>query len=87
MYAIRSYYAGVGPSIASGSQVWSPSWADLPMAPTNSSRQAVSSAGRSMPRKWMRICAMSGALAKMSPKFNEPLSIHTAKMPSAKPIV
>ena len=28
---------GVGPSIASGSQVWSPSCADLPIAPTNSS--------------------------------------------------
>ena len=30
---------GVGPSIASGSQVCRPSWADLPIAPTNSSRQ------------------------------------------------
>ena len=57
---------GVGPSMASGSQVCRPSWADLPMAPTNSSRQAVSSAGRSMPRNWMRIWAISGALAKMS---------------------
>ena len=27
---------GVGPSIASGSQVCRPSWADLPMAPMNS---------------------------------------------------
>jgi NADH-quinone oxidoreductase subunit L len=36
------------------------------LAPTNSSRQAVSSAGRSMPRNWMRIWAISGALAKMS---------------------
>src|SRR3546814_8513186 len=31
---------GVGPSIASGSQVWSPSCADLPIAPMNSSRQS-----------------------------------------------
>ena len=31
---------GVGPSIASGSQVWSRNCADLPMAPMNSSRQA-----------------------------------------------
>ena len=30
---------GVGPSIASGSQVWSGSWADLAKAPTSSSRQ------------------------------------------------
>ena len=32
---------GVGPSIASGSQVCSPICADLPIAPTNSSRQSV----------------------------------------------
>ena len=31
---------GVGPSIASGSQVCRPSCADLPIAPTNSSRQS-----------------------------------------------
>ena len=76
---------GVGPSIASGSQVWRPSWADLPIAPTNSSRQAVSSAGRSMPRNWMRICAICGALPKISSKPTEPDSIHTAAMPRTKP--
>ena len=76
---------GVGPSMASGSQVCRPSWADLPMAPTNSSRQAVSSAGRSMPRNWMRICAICGALPKISSKPTEPDSIQTAQMPSAKP--
>ena len=32
---------GVGPSIASGSQVCSRNWADLPIAPTNSSRHSV----------------------------------------------
>ena len=31
---------GVGPSIASGSQVWRPSCADFPIAPMNSSRQS-----------------------------------------------
>jgi hypothetical protein len=31
---------GVGPSIASGSQVWSGTWADLANAPTVSSRAA-----------------------------------------------
>ena len=30
---------GVGPSIASGSQVWSGSWADFANAPTRISRQ------------------------------------------------
>src|SRR5438874_10035995 len=76
---------GVGPSMASGSQVCNPSWADLPMAPTNSSRQAVSSAGTDLPRNMKWAAAMSGALAKISLKLTEPLSIQTAKMPSAKP--
>src|SRR5881394_3776222 len=31
---------GVGPSMASGSQMYSGIWADLPTAPRNSSRQA-----------------------------------------------
>src|ERR1051325_11355762 len=44
---------GVGPSIASGSQVWSGTWADLPMAPTNSRRQANVSALKSQLRKWI----------------------------------
>ena len=30
---------GVGPSMASGSQVWSGTWADLANAPTSRSRQ------------------------------------------------
>ena len=76
---------GVGPSMASGSQVCRPSCADLPIAPTKSSRQAVSSAGTSLPRKTKCIVDMSWALAKISLKPIEPVSIHTAKMPSAKP--
>ncbi|MNN54661.1 hypothetical protein D3C81_1694870 [compost metagenome] len=35
---------GVGPSMASGSQVCRKNWADLPMAPMNSSRPARSKA-------------------------------------------
>ena len=34
---------GVGPSMASGSQVWSGSWADFAKAPTSSRRQAATS--------------------------------------------
>ena len=34
---VISAETGVGPSIASGNQVCSPSWADLPMAPIKSS--------------------------------------------------
>src|ERR1700744_2179491 len=38
---------GVGPSMASGNQVCSRNWADLPIAPMNSSRQgSVSAAAR-----------------------------------------
>src|SRR5919205_1589822 len=44
---------GVGPSIASGSQVWRPSWADLPIAPTKRRRHAMVSASQSMPRNEM----------------------------------
>ena len=35
---------GVGPSIASGSQVCRPSWADFPIAPMNSRMQSTVSA-------------------------------------------
>ena len=45
---------GVGPSMASGSQVCRPSWADLPMAPMNSSTQAMVSAWPSNHRKVKR---------------------------------
>ena len=41
---------GVGPSIASGSQVCSPSCADLPIAPMKSSRQITVRACHSMPK-------------------------------------
>ena len=42
---------GVGPSIASGSQVCRPSWADLPMAPRNSSTPITSNARQSVPNR------------------------------------
>ena len=40
---------GVGPSMASGSQVCRPSWADLPMAPMNSRNATTSSASKVVP--------------------------------------
>ena len=46
---------GVGPSIASGSQVCSRNCADLPIAPMNSSRQVMVSASKSAPKTWMRL--------------------------------
>ena len=45
---------GVGPSMASGSQVCSRNCADLPMAPMKSSRQAMVRACHSMPRNMKR---------------------------------
>ena len=48
-----SALTGVGPSIASGSQVWRPSCADLPIAPTNSSRQSRVIVSTRMPAKPM----------------------------------
>ena len=51
---------GVGPSIASGSQVCRPSCADLPMAPTNSSRQMQVSALNSQAEELHRRPALPG---------------------------
>ena len=50
---------GVGPSIASGSQVCSPICADLPIAPTNSSRQSVVRMSTLWPAK-MKLLARHG---------------------------
>ena len=59
---------GVGPSIASGSQVCSSSCADLPMAPMNSSTQIVVINDQELsPQTWIWVLASSGALAKTSP--------------------
>src|SRR5271155_2996165 len=39
---------GVGPSMESGNHVWSGTWADLPIAPTNRQRQANVIAGQAV---------------------------------------
>jgi hypothetical protein len=76
---------GVGPSIASGNQVCSRNWADLPIAPMNSRRQVRVSASAFQPRKLMVLPVRPGAAWKMVSKSVEPTSMNTAKMPSAKP--
>ena len=53
---------GVGPSIASGSQVCRKNWADLPMAPMNSRIAAISRPQTCTPRKsnvtlWIGVAA------------------------------
>ena len=76
---------GVGPSMASGSQVWSRNCADLPIAPINSNRQVSVSASACQPRKSMVLPVSPGAPAKIVSRSVEPISAKIAKMPSAKP--
>ncbi len=59
---------GVGPSIASGSQVCSRNCADLPIAPMNSRKAASVSASTSMPKTWMVLPARPGTAAKTASK-------------------
>ena len=63
--AWMSAETGVGPSIASGSQVCSRNCADLPIAPMNSSRQISVSASACQPKKLMVLPVSDGACAKM----------------------
>ena len=76
---------GVGPSIASGSQVCRPSCADLPIAPMNSRIHSVVNACASKPRNSIVASALSGAAAKMVSKLMELNIRKTPMMPSAKP--
>ena len=76
---------GVGPSMASGSQVCSPNCADLPMAPMNNSRQMSVSASGCQPKNGMVLPTSVGACAKMVPKSTAPTIANSAKIPSAKP--
>ena len=63
---------GVGPSIASGSQVCRPICADFPIAPMNKRMQASVSASTSWPRKGMVLCETSGAAANTVSNCSEP---------------
>src|SRR5512147_3030792 len=55
---------GVGPSMESGSQTCSGTWADLPMAPTNSERQMTVSSDQAAPgRISTAVSANCGAAA------------------------
>ena len=59
---------GVGPSMASGSQVCRPSCADLPMAPTNNKRQITVNAWNSPPKTMSVASALPWTAAKMVSK-------------------
>ena len=83
--AWMSAETGVGPSMASGSQVWSRNCADLPMAPMNSSRQSTVIAGHCQERKWMTSFWCAGTAAKAPSKSMCPRIAKAPKMPRAKP--
>ena len=76
---------GVGPSIASGSQVCRKSCADLPIAPMNSSTPIRLAAFHSVHRNPMLVSASTGPAAKTSSNRTESTRKNSAKMPRAKP--
>src|SRR5437773_12498375 len=53
---------GVGPSIASGNQVWRPICADFPIAPTNRRMQEIVIDGTCQPRKLIVVPTAPGTL-------------------------
>src|ERR1700742_2787538 len=83
--AWMSAETGVGPSIASGSQVCSPSCADLPIAPTNRSRQSVVNTSTCQLPNVIVWPTIDGAAANTASKSSVLNTAQTPKMPSAKP--
>src|SRR6476660_6296748 len=76
---------GVGPSIASGNQVCKPSCADLPIAPTNSSRHSNVIVSTVMAAKATVDPSMDGAAARIAGIDTVPNTQKVPKMPSEKP--
>ena len=76
---------GVGPSMASGSQVCRKNCADLPMAPMNSSTAARSSADQVWPANSQPVPALAAIIGNSSANWIVPNIQKTVKMPSAKP--
>src|SRR5215470_11530223 len=75
---------GVGPSMASGSQVCRKNCADLPIAPTNSSAHARSISRKSQLRKCQLMFAWLAAAANTGANWIEPLEHTTVKATSKK---
>ena len=76
---------GVGPSIASGSQVCRKNWADLPMAPMNSRKPARSSADHWTPRNSQVVPAFVATNGNSSENSIVPYIQKMVMMPSTKP--
>src|SRR5882724_3877071 len=72
---------GVGPPMASGSQTYKGSCADLPHAPMKSRRQATVN----VPKTPQPSCDHGSALAKREAKSSVPKVLKSKNMPSMKP--
>ena len=80
-----SALTGVGPSIASGSQVWRPSCADLPIAPMKRRMQSRVIVSMRIPKKPMVEPAMPGTASRIAGIETVPNTRKVPKMPSEKP--
>ena len=76
---------GVGPSIASGSQVWRPIWADFPIAPINKNKQIASSVEKKLPKKINLWSLNKYTFEKISSKYIESNIIKIPKIPIKNP--
>src|SRR6185312_5867468 len=76
---------GVGPSMESGSQTCSGTWADLPIAPMNRQMQmSVSAPAPLVAVIGMTACARCGAAANAASYESEPVYANTPAMPMMK---
>src|SRR4029450_3901563 len=73
------------PSMASGSQVWRPNCADLPIAPTNSSRHSKVVVSTRMPAEPAGDRAVGGRGARIAGIETVPNTRNVPKMPRLKP--
>jgi hypothetical protein len=76
---------GVGPSIASGSQVCSSSWADLPIAPMKRRMHRSVIVSIRMPRKPIVEPCMPGTASRIAGIETVPKTRKVPKMPRLKP--
>jgi hypothetical protein len=76
---------GVGPSIASGSHVCNPNWADFPTTPKNKKNEIISDKKNSYPKITTQSCKIYGAKANTVKKSTVPKNKKIKNIPKAKP--
>ncbi len=74
---------GVGPAMASGSQVCSGNWADLPMAPMN--REISAKVSRPESKAAPPACSPWVAMSMIAPMLKVPNCAHRATTPTISP--